>query len=474
MSATRICRRVTVFCLIVLIGMISCRENRSKRIERDLDRVAELRATGEDDKALEILFDAQSRLDETVSPEVKVNLYTALLVPYYDSYSHRYGIAKEYAKKAVEVAREADSLEWLPGLLWNVVLNTNSNDTVISLLSECRDLSDLYGNKIMAMRSRIFLAKATYLRGDFKEAERIFDSISGMDGQLESYNRIELDMERAWMYRHEGDMERALSILSALNSDSLSLDGKTMRFEELYEINRNAGRFREALVYGDSLTLCRDSINKIISTEKLSQAENKFSAKLIREEEKQRRLWWVAGAGALILMIVIIFLAKSRAMKSRQVKLIKKISELNVRLAALENVQETQSDDKISPLIENLSPLIEKMRLTKEFYFTLRESSLVSQLNMVPNPDDIPKEKLKALTESVIGNFSEVSVLLRQAAPSLTQDDALFCLLSFIGLEKGALGAVMRSSDEALRKRKSRVKQKLPSELFDVIFSKSM
>ncbi len=228
------------------------------------------------------------------------------------------------------------------------------------------------------------------------------------------------------------------------------------------------------MVYGDSLTLCRDSINKIISTEKLSQAENKFSAKLIREEEKQRRLWWVAGAGALILIIVIVFLAKSRAMKSRQVGLIKKISELNVRLAALENVQEPQSDDKISPLIENLSPLIEKMRLTKEFYFTLRESSLVSQLNMVPNPDDIPKEKLKALAESVIGNFSEVSVLLRQAAPSLTQDDALFCLLSFIGLEKGALGAVMRSSDEALRKRKSRVKQKLPSELFDVIFSKSM
>ncbi len=446
---------------------IGCREEHSKRIEQDLERVAELREIGENEKALEILLDAQSRLDETATPKLRVNLYTALLVPYYDSYSHRYGIAKEYAKKAVEVAREADSLQWLPGLLWNVVLNTDSNDTVITLLSECRDLSDLYGDRIMAIRSRIFLAKAIYLKGDFEEAERIFDSIAGMNRKLVSYNRIELDMERAWMYRREGDTEKALSILSSLDSDSLSLDGKTMRFEELYEINRKAGRFREALAYGDSLALCRDSINKVISTEKLSRVENKFSVKLIREEEKQRLFWWVSGAAALIMIMIIVFLYKSRAMKSRQVRLIKKISELNVRLAALENATDLQPDDKIAPLFE-------KMRLTKEFYFTLQESSLVSQVNMVPNPDDIPKEKLKALTESVIGSFSEVSAHLRQAAPPLTQDDALFCLLSYVGLEKGALGAVMRSSDEALRKRKSRVKQKLPGELFDAIFSKSM
>ncbi len=377
---------VVFLSIIVLVG---CRESRERSIERDLERAYELRAAGEDEKAFELLLDAQSRIDETISPTLKVNLYTALMVPYYDAYTYRFGAAKEYAKKSVEVAREADSLQWLPGLLWNLVLNTTNADSVITYLKECRDLSDVYDNSYMALRSRIFLAKAIYLKGDHAEAERIFDSISMMKPHLQNDHRVDLAMERAWMYRHNGENEKALELLETVRSDELSLDGKTMRYEELYEINRATGRFERALIYRDSLAICQDSINTIKSSEKLSEVENKYSKRLIREEEKQRLIWWIGGGSVLILIIVILFLNKNRVMRRRQVKLIERISELNVRLVELENRED------VEPNNDTLSPLIEKLRLTKEFYFTLPQSGLVGQLNMVPNPDDIPKGENK-------------------------------------------------------------------------------
>lgn len=84
------------------------------------------------------------------------------------------------------------------------------------------------------------------------------------------------------------------------------------------------------------------------------------------------------------------------------------------------------------------------------------------------------REKIKTFTESVIGSFSEVAANMRQTVSALTQDDALFCLLSYIGANKDVSGVIMRSSEDALRKRKSRIKQKLPTELFDLFFSKSV
>ncbi len=72
---------------------VGCRESRERSIERDLERAYELRAAGEDEEAFELLLDAQSRGGETASPTLKVNLYTALMVPYYDAYTYRFGAA---------------------------------------------------------------------------------------------------------------------------------------------------------------------------------------------------------------------------------------------------------------------------------------------------------------------------------------------------------------------------------------------
>ncbi|MDE6022355.1 MAG: hypothetical protein K2G13_02520, partial [Muribaculaceae bacterium] len=415
------------------------------------------------EKALELLFDSQSHLEDNVSPELRMRLYELLAAPYY--YAYKKSNSKEYSKKAIEAAREADSLQRLPGLLWNLVLTVQDMDSVDMLLRECRDLSDRYDNHFLACRSRINLAKVSLLKGDHSKAESIIDSLT-TNPDFDEDLRIDLQMQRALIYRHQNRYEEVINVTDSIQRHELSLDGKSNLYEILYTAARKSGRLEEALAYRDSLVFYQDSINSIKNSEKISTVENNFSQRMTKETEKQRLMWWIGGSALLLMICLIIFLSKSRAMKNRQLKLIEKISQLNSRLVQLENRDmETKETD-------TLSPVIEKFRLTKEFFFTLPQSNLVNVLNMTPNPDDIPKEKLKALRESVTGTFAEVCSNLRLVEKDVTQDDAWLCVCSYIGLNKDATGAVMCSSDDALRKRKSRIRQKLPNILFELFFCK--
>ncbi len=449
--------------LFIIILAIGCSRSPSERIERNLAKAYELTEKGETEQAFDLLLEAQSWIDDDVPPAVRAKFYMAITAPYYNAYN--IGNSKVYAEKAVEAAREADSLRWLPNLLWNLVLSESNVDSVNILLKECRDLSDRYGFSFSAGRSRIFIAKISTLKGDTEEAERILDSVAA-NPELALNNEIDLLLHRALIYEHERKYTDAMRALDSIQSGELSLDGKTNLYQMRYEISRSSGRMGEALLYRDSLAICQDSVNKIKSSEILTAAESDYSKRMIKEEAKQRLVWWICGAVLVLMIGVVAFLFRSRSMKSRQLKLIEKISVLNARLVELENKNaEVDASD-------TLTPIIEKFRLTKEFYFTLPQSDLVSMLNMIPNPDDIPKDKLKALIESVTGTFAEACNNLRQSEKDMSQDDVWLCVCHYIGLSKGVTGALMKASDDALRKRKSRIKQKMPTPLFDLFFCK--
>lgn len=464
-TSTRI---LIITALVLLCGAIGCRENRSERIQKDLEKAHELSKANENEKAIELLMESESKIDENVDPLVKINLYTALAAPYYNSYTGRGGKSKLYAQKAVAAAREADSLQWLPGLLWNLVINTNDRDSLISLLSECRDLSDKYGYTKMSGESRKALARIYFHHLDNQaEGERILDSLTNnprFDSILEL--NIGILLERASFYKAKGEFKAATEALKSIRSYGFSLDSKIEIFGSLYEMERESGRYEEAMIYRDSLEIITDSINKIKTTNKLTEIENQRDQALIREEGKSRLIWSIGGAIVLLLVVTIFFLYRSRQMKARQVKLIEKISRLNLRLSELESKEPEEDSTDV------MTALTEKFQLTKEFYLTLPESASVAQLNMVPNSEDIAREKLKALTDSVIANFSETCANMRQMVAALTPDDTLMCMLFYVGLRRSVVETVMKVSEDALRKRKSRVRQKLPPELFDLFFSK--
>ncbi len=452
--------------LIIACMAAGCRYDRDERILRETAIADSLLEAGKADEALAILLDAESRIDESVSPRTRIQIYTSLAMPYYDSYVHRGGTSKVYVEKAVAAAREADSLSWLPQLLWNPVVNTNNVDSIVLLLNQCRDLSDRFGYNNLRYRSRVALASVTMRRGGFEEAERILDTVEA-SSELTDHNHIELTLERALLNEFKGDAVEAVNTLHSLGRHHLSLDGNVNRYSALYRLERKLGHLDKAIDYKDSLSACKDSINKIISSENLSKVESRYAQTIVREEGKRRLVWAISGVAVLLLVVVIAFLIKSRKMKERQVRLIENISHLNLRLSELES-----SSDEPDDSADKIDTLVEKFRLTREFFFTLPQSAAIEQLNMTLNPEDISKDKLRAVTDSVIGNFSESCSNLRQLVDLLTPDDTLMCVLTYVGIRKDVIGVIMKVSEDAMRKRKSRIKQKLPSPLFELFFSK--
>ena len=74
----------------------------------------------------------------------------------------------------------------------------------------------------------------------------------------------------------------------------------------------------------------------------------------------------------------------------------------------------------------------------------------------------------KALDEC----FIQVNVNLRSEG-RLTNDDVRCCLLAMLGCPLTVIGACLGSSPEAVQTRKSRLKDKLPKDVFEWVFAKN-
>ncbi len=70
----------------------------------------------------------------------------------------------------------------------------------------------------------------------------------------------------------------------------------------------------------------------------------------------------------------------------------------------------------------------------------------------------------------IIGRLSDACSSLRQTVSSMSNDDCLICSLACCGCSKEVVSAILGSSEEAVRRRKSRVKQKLSPVLFAFFF----
>lgn len=458
--------RMIVPFLAICVMLIGCRKSTGEIVETNITRINSLVEAKDYEEALELAFETRNMLDDDSPAELVARVQNTFGSIYYNAYKR--GVAKEYMKKALDGFRNPDETSGLETSLWNYVLTVNNVDSVYEILSECRDLSRLSGNVVLENRSRLFLGKISILRGDYSNARLLLDSVSSVAGTNEEIN-IDFKMVSAQLMNEEGHYDDAIECLKELAASPLSLDGKISRYTLLCMSSRNAGRYKEALAYSDSLSACQDSIRMLASSESLDRVGHDFSMRLLSEKSTRRLITVVGTVIVVFLLGVIIFIHRSRRNKEMQLSLVKKISQLNLRIAELSKDENSEGDD-MDGSDEKEESVMEKLRLNREFLMTQPEYRLLQKLNLERNADDIDRRELKAVTDVVIGQFADTCALLKSMYPSLTSDDALYCVFTFVGFTKECLSATMSASDEALRRRKSRIKQKMPHRMFEGIF----
>lgn len=96
--------------------------------------------------------------------------------------------------------------------------------------------------------------------------------------------------------------------------------------------------------------------------------------------------------------------------------------------------------------------------------------SRLKQLNLKRDSETIDKKAAREILDGVIGQFADVCTNLRQLYDGMTYDDVLYCAAIYVGFSKELASVAFGSSEDALRRRKSRIKQKLPTAVFEAVF----
>ncbi len=459
-------KSIIIFIAALLVLLESCNNN---RISETYDRLSEVEAmlsVGKKDDALSLLFDLENNLDQTVHDTLKYKVLSKIGSIYYADFKR--DKADIYFKKALDAARKCNK-ECISMALWNRCLTISDSDSVLVFLKECQDISHECGSKYTEAMAGINLANAYVQLGNLDKACEILDNMDDVVGN-DSVLIAELSNAKLNYLITDKCFDKAKEMLDNQNVSELNIYGKHSRYQNLYTIEIENRRYEKAIEYRDSIDEIKNKIDSISLDEKLSKVETEFSSKL-EKDKRDRDITVIIGLCIIIMLVAFLFLGiKRRLMMRRQLELNEQISKLNLKISQLIETRNENSSSHVEVNADIQSEVIEKLRLNKELFVRLPIYSRLKQLNLKRDSENIYKTEAKEVLDGVIGQFADVCSNLRQLYVSMTYDDVLYCAVVYAGFSKEVASVALGASEDALRRRKSRIKQKLPQVVFGAIF----
>ncbi|MBO4995432.1 MAG: hypothetical protein J6C78_05645 [Muribaculaceae bacterium] len=452
--------------LAIFLSLMACNGGHVSEIYRGLQKAEEFISDDKKEDALIQLFELENSIDATTPDTLKYKVLSRIGGIYYSDLKE--DKADEYFKKALAVARKCGN-GYLSVALWNRCLTLSDNDSILIYLKECHDISHASGTRYTEAMSGINLANAYIQIGNMDKAHEVLDNMDHVVGN-DSVLEIELTNARLNYLIINKSFDKAKEILKAQDVRNLNLYGRFSRYRNLYAIEIGNGRYDKAIEYRDSIDEIKSEIDSISFDEKLSKTELEFASKLDKEK-KDRDIAIIISLCVIILLSAFLFAGiKRRLIMRKQIELNEQILKLNLRIAQLTE-SHNEGDTPVNYVGADIQPeVIEKLRLNKEMFISKPIYGRLKQLNLKRDSDAIDKKAVNEILECVIGQFADVCSTIRQLYPGMTSDDVLYCSIIYVGFSKEVASVAFGSSEDALRRRKSRIKQKLPPAIFDAIF----
>lgn len=464
----RLCDLHKVYTVVIAIflSLVACDNNHVSEYYSKIQKAEDLISQDKNDEALSLLFELENNLDETILDTLKYKVLSRIGSIYYSDFKK--DKADDYFNKALAVARKCGK-DYESMALWNRCLTISDNDSILIYLKDCQNISHASGSRYTEAMSGINLASAYIQTQNLDKAHEILDTMEYVVGN-DSVLINELANARLNYLIRSKNFEDAKGILDAQNVRDLNLYGRLSRYQNLYAIEIGKGRYESALEYRDSIDGIRNNIDSISFDEKLSKTESEFATRLYKEK-KNREITAIIALCLIIILLVFLFAGiKRRLMMKKQLELNEQILKLNLKIAQL-----TESHDESDTVGQNdntyIQPeVIEKLRLNKELFIRQPIYGRLKQLNLKRDSETIDKAMAREVLDGVIGQFADVCTNLRQLYDGMTYDDVLYCAAIYVGFSKEVASVAFGSSEDALRRRKSRIKQKLPTAVFEAIF----
>ena len=206
---------------------------------------------------------------------------------------------------------------------------------------------------------------------------------------------------------------------------------------------------------------------RMVSMEEMSEP--------ITEEEQRAFVRRTAGMAIIfVLLVAILFVLRDYRRKRKYLNLYKALQKNQMQLIT---ANETSDEEPVGrPLTRD-----EVLALYRDNFVICREQFLANgwmqrlqKMSAMLHADALvlSVDERKALSVALDECFIQVNVNLRSEA-RLTNDDVRCCLLSMLGCPLSVVAACLGSSPEAVQTRKSRLKDKLPRDVFEMVFARS-
>lgn len=379
--------------------------------------------------------------------------------------------AKENLATALKYAEEINDTSLIVINLFNLGLCATTEKDAIAIFVRASEMSQKSGNKSLQSSALEKLAQVYISSHRYPEAQQSLDEASALcEDNSPQKGEIAVTQCRLWLA--EGKYDAALQGYMSL--DSLNVNGCLLKASGIYDILVEQGDYKNALAYKDSVHFFTDSIKKLDGTRHVDEIERAYHENIERKNQRIQILLWGSLSVLAAVLLILFFALRTLRLKKRQVELNDEISALNARIVEL--MPHNDNDEAKEVPEEDMDSILrfieQKYELSLEVFKTLSQYETLKKLNLIKDIRTENKEEVKSVYDGIVGRFAGCCSDTRQVFSGLTNDDCVFCTMSFIGCTKEVISSAMGSSEEALRRRKSRIKQKLPEDLFRFFFSK--
>lgn len=377
--------------------------------------------------------------------------------------------AKLSLQKALDYSKQMNDTSLIIQNSFNLGLCDNTIDEAIGIYEFVVDMAK-ESEPALVPQALEKLAQGYIYNKDYEKAQQSLDRAYKLVGSNSPMTQ-QIAFTQCELWLAEDSLSTALAGFKSIPADSCSIIGKLSRAHNIYSILCELKDYKSALAYKDSVHTFTDSIKNIDGANRVQRIEEVYKQNVEKERTRFNTLFYSSLGILVIISVVLFFVLKNMSMKRRQVALSNQIAELNVKLAALQPKEETDGSLGDSKDTDDIIQLImEKFRLSMEIFKTQPQCELLKKLNLIRDFDTVNKQEIKDVSAEIIGRFSDACSSLRQTVAAMTNDDCLLCSMSYCRCSKEVISVMMGSSEEAVRRRKSRIKQKLPEDLFSFFF----
>lgn len=199
-----------------------------------------------------------------------------------------------------------------------------------------------------------------------------------------------------------------------------------------------------------------------------------MSEPITEEEQRAFVIRTALIAVVLVLLVAILFVLRDYRRKRHYLHMYEALQKNQAQLVTAQELSEEEPEKRPLTREEVVALYRDNFALSREQFRLsgwpqrLEKMSATLQADMPMLGADERGRLSKALDEC----FIQVNVNLRSEG-RLTNDDVRCCLLAMLGCPLSVIGACLGSSPEAVQTRKSRLKDKLPKDVFEWVFAKN-